>query len=125
MYLIDTHVLIWYMAGSSRLNKNALSIINDKSNILFVSKVSLWEIVIKASIGKLKLAIELSEIEKYIEKNRIIELDFGYIEFKELVKLPFPHRDPFDRMIIAQAITNNYTIITDDPKFQPYPVQLL
>ena len=125
MYLIDTHVLIWYIAGDPRLDTTALTTIKDKSNLVFVSKVSLWEIVIKASIGKLKLDIDLSEIEKYLERNRIAELDFGYAEFKELNKLPLHHRDPFDRMIIAQAITNKYTLITDDPKFHLYPVQLL
>jgi PIN domain nuclease of toxin-antitoxin system len=123
-YLIDTHVLIWYIAGSPKLDKRFIAEIRNPENQVFISKASLWEMVIKVSIGKLKLEIELDEIEAYLKKNKIVELDFGLDELKKIVTLPFHHRDPFDRLIISQAITNNLTIITDDPKFRLYSISI-
>ena len=69
--------------------------------------------------------ISFSELENYLSSKNIAVLDFGHSELKQLVALPHHHRDPFDRLIICQAITNNLTIITDDKKFNSYPVQLL
>jgi PIN domain nuclease of toxin-antitoxin system len=123
-YLIDTHVLIWYIAGSPQLDKRFIAEIKNPENIIFISKASLWEIVIKISIGKLKLEIDFDEIEAYLKKNKIVELDFGLEEFKKIITLPLLHRDPFDRLIIGQAITNNLTVITDDPKFKLYSISI-
>lgn len=125
MYLIDTHVLLWYMTGDSMLSPTFIKKIEDESNDLLVSKGSFWEIAIKVSTGKLTLTMPVIELENYLRRKPIWELDFGYQELIYLSELPFHHHDPFDRLIIAQAITHQITILTDDQKFKLYPVQLL
>lgn len=124
-YLIDTHILIWYVTGDSKLKKNFVGEIKNRSNRILVSKVSLWEIAIKVSLGKLSEHYALTEFESYLTQNSFEILDFDTKDLQQLLQLPFHHRDPFDRLIISQAITGNFTIITDDSKFQFYPVQLL
>lgn len=125
MYLIDTHVLLWYMGGDKRLSADFINKIEDNENDLFFSKASLWEIAIKLSTGKLRLTMPIAELENYLKNKSIRELDFGYPELIYLSSLPFYHNDPFDRLIISQAITHQITVLTDDEKFKSYPVQLL
>ena len=124
-YLIDTHVLIWYVAGNEKLDGRFVSTIQNSENNIFVSKISLWEIAIKASLGKLSIGIPLPELEEYLVQKKITILDFDYADLQRLIQLPFHHRDPFDRLIISQAINKNLTVISDDNKFRLYPIQLL
>lgn len=124
-YLIDTHILIWRIASSPMLPSKFAEEIDDISNSIVVSKASLWEIAIKVSLRKLELSISFSELENYLFKKDISIVDFSYNDFNNLIELPYYHRDPFDRLLIAQAVTNNFTIITDDKKFKLYSVQLL
>ena len=124
-YLIDTHILIWRISSSPLLSSKAIAEIDDTENTIVISKASLWEIAIKVSLKKLEIGIQFSELEEYLQKKDILVLDFTYQELDQLITLPQYHRDPFDRLIISQAITNNLTIITDDKKFSLYPVQLL
>ncbi len=88
-------------------------------------KASLWEIVIKVSLQKLEIGIPFSGLEEYLFRKEISILDFNNNDLNQLITLPKHHRDPFDRLIISQAITNRLTINTDDSKFNFYPVQLL
>jgi PIN domain nuclease of toxin-antitoxin system len=121
-YLIDTHILIWYLSGNPSLNQEVIDEIQNPNNIIFVSKASLWEIAIKVSLKKLTIAVSLVELEQFLAT---ILLDFTHMDWQTLSTLPFQHRDPFDRLIISQAINGNLMLITDDSKFKLYPVQLL
>jgi len=123
-YLLDTHVLIWYMQGNSQLSRNFISEIQSPTNVILISKASLWEIAIKVSIGKLKLETSFDELKKYLENNLFMELEFDYNDLQQLTTLPFHHQDPFDRLIISQAINRDLTLVIDDNKFQNYPVKL-
>jgi len=119
-YLIDTHTLLWASENSERLSSLAKKIIDLKPNIILVSIVSFWEIAIKTSLGKLETKIPFNSLKQYlIETNyTLLNIDFdalGYVK-----TLPFHHRDPFDRMLIAQAITENIPIISADTKFDLY-----
>lgn len=118
--LIDTHILLWYIMGDERVSPEVLLKIENNSNTIFLSNVSLWEIAIKVSIGKLKLKVSFSELKSFLGEKGIFILEFDFNDLEELQNLPFFHQDPFDRMIIAQAKTKNLEIITDDEKVKKY-----
>ncbi len=124
-YLIDTHALIWYIAGDSRLKRRAISAIENKNNTVYISKATLWEMAIKISLGKLALSIPFEELEIYLEENNFFIVDYNFDHLKKLLTLPFHHSDPFDRLIIAQALADNLTIITHDTCFESYPVRII
>ncbi len=121
-YLIDTHVLIWHAENNTALKPSILSILNDPANDLFVSHASLWEMAIKVSIGKLKLGYSIQQLELLLLQNGFVLLPFDFAHYQVLSILPFHHNDPFDRMIIAQAMSENIEIITHDEKFKGYKV---
>ncbi|MBP6812998.1 MAG: type II toxin-antitoxin system VapC family toxin [Saprospiraceae bacterium] len=123
-YLIDTHVLIWFSEDDSRLPVRIKSIIEDDSSEIFVSHATIWEMAIKMSLGKLKLRYSLPEWEHILVKNSIALLPNSFRHYQTLLSLPLHHQDPFDRLIIAQAIAEDFTVITHDPKFSAYPVKL-
>jgi len=125
-YLLDTHSLIWFLAGDERLSLNARKIIENEENIIFISIASLWEISIKSSLGKLEL-IKPFEIlfPQQLQENEIEIIGIKVEHLIVLSKLPFHHRDPFDRLIIAQAMVENVAIISKDSLFALYEVQLL
>jgi PIN domain nuclease of toxin-antitoxin system len=124
-YLIDTHVLLWYIEGNPRLSSKIISLLDNPTNTVYVSKASLWEITIKISIGKLSINIPFETLEDFLEEKDFIPLEFDISDLTILKNLPFHHSDPFDRLIIAQAMNNDFTLISDDSKFDPYPVNLL
>ena len=124
-YLIDTHVLLWYMENNPRLSVRVSGEIEDRNNTIHLSKASFWEIAIKISTGKLQLTMPILELENYLILKSIDQLDFNFKDLETLSKLPFHHNDPFDRLIISQAINHNLSVISVDEKFKLYPVQLL
>lgn len=124
-YLIDTHVLLWYIEGSPRLSSKIISLLDDSTNTVYVSKVSLWEITIKISIGKLSINIPFETLEDFLKEKDFIPLEFDISDLTVLKNLPFHHSDPFDRLIISQAINNDFCLISDVSKFTPYSVQLI
>ena len=124
-YLLDTHVFLWYIDGNKKLSSKVSSIISNLDNDIYLSKVSLWEIVIKSSNGKLDLQKSLRDIEDVIRLNNFILLDIDFSHLTTLNSLPYFHRDPFDRLIIAQAITDKFILITDDVQLKAYPVEIL
>ncbi|MDI6766179.1 MAG: type II toxin-antitoxin system VapC family toxin [Bacteroidota bacterium] len=124
-YLIDTHILIKYMEGSTGLSKKIISIISDEHNEIMVSNASLWEMAIKISIGKLKLSIPFSELEWLFKEHGFKIYDFTFEHLERLIKLPFHHNDPFDRLIIAQGERENIPIMTHDKKFKMYKVKTI
>ena len=124
-FIIDTHALIWHIDGNKRIKKKTVSTIENTENSVYVSKASLWEMAIKIGLGKLKISIPFEELEVYLEKNEFLILDYNFGHLKTLLTLPFHHSDPFDRLIISQAITDDVTIITHDSIFRNYSVKLL
>lgn len=124
--LFDTHTFIWWADEPTRLSKAALAVLEDEKNRLFVSDVSIWEIQIKVQLGKLKLKLPLTElIESQQRDNEIEILPITTKHILTLGNLPFHHNDPFDRLLIAQSIIKDFTIVTRDTEFSDYPVKLL
>ena len=124
MYLIDTHVLLWMLFKKEKLSDRVIELIND-SDYLVCSVVSLWEISIKQSLGKLEFRQSIKEIERLCLRHGILLLNITGEYCEAIKKLPPIHSDPFDRMIIAQAMTEKLTIITKDEKIHQYPVSAI
>ncbi|MCL4139931.1 UNVERIFIED_CONTAM: hypothetical protein GTU68_040433 [Idotea baltica] len=124
-YLIDTHILLWNMENHPRLSNKARKILEDTSNEIFISHASLWELAIKKSIGKIQLVLPFSQLEQQLINRGFQFLPFTSEAYQALMELPFHHRDPFDRMMIAQAKVHGYTLITADETFHSYDVNLL
>lgn len=119
-YLVDTHILLWYIVGDRRINKTIQGKIDNDSNILFLSNASLWEIAIKISIGKLRIKGDLADLKDYLDKVGFVILNYDFEDLKMLQNLPFHHQDPFDRLIVAQAKTKSIEIITNDHQIHKY-----
>lgn len=124
--LLDTHAFLWFIGGNSNLNQKARQAIENENNQRFLSIASLWEIAIKVSIGKLNLELSIPDlVTQQIDDNDIKILEIIPEHLEQLAKLDFHHKDPFDRLIIAQSLVENMTIITKDTKFVSYPVNIL
>ena len=122
-YLLDTHALIWFLEGDNQLSNKAKNIILDTDNQLFVSIASLWEMAIKISIGKLNLT---QSLELIIERLPIEFIEILPIETPSILasqNLPFHHKDPFDRILIAQTLTENLSIVSIETIFDGYGVE--
>jgi PIN domain nuclease of toxin-antitoxin system len=102
--LLDTHTFIWFLEGSDRLSINALEAIESEENTSFISIATLWEIAVKVSIGKLEMQVSFDELNTLAWENGIEILPIQFAHTKKISQLPFHHKDPFDRMIIAQSI---------------------
>lgn len=120
--LLDTHVLIWSLENNVALSGGARDAIIDGKNIVFVSSVSAWEISIKQAMGKLKVPDNLQE---EISLHRFTPLNINFEHAKLAGELPNIHKDPFDRMLIAQAIIEKLTLVTRDSLIAQYNVNLL
>ena len=120
-YLIDTHTLIWMISKPDNIPDRVMSILSSEGKI-YVSVVSLWEIAIKKSIKKLVFDYTIKQISGYCRENEIEIVNIGIKHIEKAEKLPFIHRDPFDRMIISQAMTEKMTIITKDENIQKYDI---
>jgi len=120
--LLDTHILIWALENNPRLSENARDAITAGSNMVFVSTASAWEISIKQSIGKLKVPDNLLE---ELLAHRFSLLDINAEHAQLAGELPLIHKDPFDRMLVAQAKIEKLTLISIDPHIAQYEVKLL
>lgn len=121
--LLDTNTFIWFIAGDSRLSNDARIAIEDLNNDKWVSMVSVWEIAIKHSIGKLSLSAPFSVlIPQQIRKNGFDLLDIKFARTASVTTLSFHHRDPFDRLIITQAIVEGMDVVSIDAAFDSYPI---
>lgn len=116
--LLDTHVLLWWLSDDRKLVKEAREIIANPNNDVFISAASAWEISIKASLGR--LAIELDDLEEAIVRNGLRPLPIGLRHAVTAGRLPDIHRDPFDRMLIAQASVEELRVISHDRVFERY-----
>ncbi len=123
--LLDTHVLLWYLAAHPKLSERHKLLIEDRRNAVSVSVASLWEMTIKASLGKLELLDNPITIESILTQQGIRIVPIQARHLQQLLALPFHHRDPFDRLIIALAVAENMTLMSDDGQFSAYPVNLL
>lgn len=124
-FLIDTHVLIWCLNGDSALPSKWVKILDIAENIPVVSIVSLWEISIKMSLKKLEITNTLEQIHTYITSNGFEILSINLAHLNTLLTLPHHRKDPFDRLLIAQAFTENLSIISADRHFGSYPVDVI
>ena len=123
MYLLDTHAIIWYVSGSNELSSTAKNIMETKR--CFFSFASLWEIAIKQAKGTLQFNIDIPKLKTVLEDEEFIYLPPTEFDAEAIKALPDIHKDPFDRLLIAQATENNLTIVTTDSKIPQYNVKTM
>ncbi|MFH2045273.1 MAG: type II toxin-antitoxin system VapC family toxin [Pseudomonadota bacterium] len=124
--ILDTNSFLWFISGSEKLSINALEFIADSNNRLVMSTAGLWEIAIKVSINKLNLLQPYEKlIPQQLKENDINVMPIELSHLAKVIELPFYHRDPFDRIIIAQALIENLPIVTSDSIFSQYSVKLI
>jgi PIN domain nuclease of toxin-antitoxin system len=122
--LLDSHAFIWSTVEPHRLSKTARRFFTTPGHELIVSIASLWEITIKMARGKLiPLGASIEDVVDALRRGGIALLPVHTSHLVQLESLPLHHRDPFDRLLIAQAIEENLTILTDDTHFRRYPVK--
>ena len=120
--LIDTHIFLWMLSCPEKLNEKRRYELESRSNEIFLSTMSIAELMIKHSIGKIN--IDFNPIEM-AEKTGVEIISFSGAEAMLLSQLPLHHRDPFDRMIIAQSLVNGLPVMSDDPKFLKYDCKVV
>ena len=124
--LLDTCTFLWLTKGSEELSPNVIEAFSDPKNEVYLSSVSAWEISIKYRLGKLALPISPDKfIPKERKRHMITRLDLSEQDTFHLLKLPASHNDPFDRMLVCQAIEHSLTILTPDPLVTQYPIRSL
>lgn len=121
--LLDTHVFIWLLEGNSSLSPSARELIESTENRLYLSIVSLWEIAIKLGVGKLEIQYQFEELQNVSMQFNVEILSITFEHTKCYLDLPLHHRDPFDRMLVAQAINHSLILISQDTQLDSYPVQ--
>lgn len=124
--LFDTHMFIWWTSEPAKLSPRVLALCEDTANTLVLSVVSVWEIHIKSQLGKLTVTVPLEEvIEEQQRVNNVAVLPLDLKHVLALQTLPVQHKDPFDRMLIAQALVEDAVILSVDHAFANYPVRVL
>ncbi len=124
--LLDTQSFLWFLLGDSRFDANTKKLFLDPQNTLYLSTISNWEIAQKYQLGKLNLPQDPKHyIPQMRELHDIETLPFDEISVRHLDKLPLLHKDPFDRMLICQALEHGLTILTNDRYIQQYPIKTL
>ena len=119
---LDTHVLLWWLSDDARLSHTARAAISDGKNLVFVSAAAAWEIVIKSMLGKLDIP---SNLEAALADNRFEQLPITNPHFLAVANLSHIHNDPFDRLLIAQAMVEGLTLITGDEQIKKYDVSIM
>ena len=124
--LLDTHTLLWFIEDSSQLSSNARNAISTSTNQSYYSLVTIWELSIKISLGKLKTAYPInSDFETQLADQGFQQWVPTFSEFAGVQSLPFHHNDPFDRLLISQALSSNIQIVSKDAIFDDYNVNRL
>ena len=123
--LLDTHTFIWWDSNASHLSQKAQALIGDPSNSIYLSLVSIWEIQIKRNLGKLQIRKPIQDILTEQRANGVNTLQIEIKHLIELDNLPNHHKDPFDRLLIAQAASEGLTLLTKDKFFQDYQVSVI
>ena len=123
--LLDTAAFIWLAEGDASLGESARGLITDPANEVYLSAASAWEIVIKHSLGRLVLRVSPEEyVAQQRRLHRVESLSIGEAAALQVDKLPRLHRDPFDRIIVAQAIVEGLAVVTSDRLIKMYPVRV-
>ena len=124
--LLDTHIFLWWADHPEKLSQAALSALQDEANELILSVASVWEMQIKIQLGKLKLSLPPKDlIKNQQETNALNVLPVTLAQVLALDALPFHHKDPFDRLLMAQSIEEDLTLVSADSQFTAYSVKLL
>ncbi len=124
--LLDSHALLWFLAGDKRFGNRALQALNNPANRCFYSPISIWELAIKVSIGKLTLHVSFDTfVDSIASQSGLILLPLLPEHIKAVAKLAFHHRDPFDRMLIAQAQSEGMAFISADSIVDQYAIPRL
>ncbi|MBW4683230.1 MAG: type II toxin-antitoxin system VapC family toxin [Microcoleus vaginatus WJT46-NPBG5] len=124
--LLDTHTFIWFFTGNSKLSDAARLLMEDENNDKRISIASIWEMAVKQSIGKLNFGVPFREfIEQQFSFNDFNLLNINFDHLEAVSTLPLHHRDPFDRLIISQAMVEQIAVLSADSAFDAYPVQRL
>lgn len=119
-YLIDTQIFLWFISGSSELSGTAKEVLENRENEIFISIASLWEISIKTALGKLAINGLYETVIDDVIENEIEILPINFIHTVEQNKLPFHHKDPFGRIIVAQSIVEEMNLLSSDKIFDEY-----
>jgi PIN domain nuclease of toxin-antitoxin system len=120
--LLDTHILIWWLSQDRRLSQSETDIITNPDNLIFVSAATAWEIAVKRMIGKLEAPDDLPAA---LAANNFLELPITIEHSQKLYQLPLHHNDPFDRIMVAQAISEDLTFMTRDAKIALYEIRTI
>ncbi|GAA4209948.1 type II toxin-antitoxin system VapC family toxin [Pedobacter jeongneungensis] len=123
-YLLDTHTFLWFVAGDDQLPASVKKKLSDINESCYLSIASLWEIAIKKQIGKLDLKIDFEELFRFTERNQIEIVSINETHLITLLDLEFINNDPFDRIIVSQAVSEGLTLISRDKKLRNYKVKL-
>lgn len=125
-YLLDTHIFIWATCEADKLSKQFIDILTDDNHTIFLSMASIWEIQIKHQLGKLPLTKPFDEIVRDVIQNKLYQiLPIAETHVLCLKDLPFIHKDPFDRLLISQAVNEDLTLLTVDEHIVKYPVKFI
>ena len=126
-YLLDTSTFIWFADGDNQLSNIGRERIEDSENTIFVSIISLWEIVIKQRLNKLDFSADVSQmmLDVQMMDAQLLGLEPRHLQALEILESPPDHKDPFDRLLISQALADNLSIMSSDGKFPLYPVNLV
>ena len=124
--LLDTHVLLWLLAGSERVSEQARSLLADPHNDVFVSVASAWEIAIKVALGKLDVPPDVrSWLPAELAASRLTTLPITFDHALSVEHLPPHHADPFDRLLIAQALAEEMVLVSNDHQFARYDIRVI
>jgi len=122
--LLDTCSVLWFLNGNEKMQAYTRGMISDNRNIIYVSIATVWEVAVKMSIGKLDFDGGIDGFIEAIDNEGFLLLEISSEHIKAITELPFIHRDPFDRMIIAQSMTENMPVITEDAEMLKYNIRL-
>jgi PIN domain nuclease of toxin-antitoxin system len=125
-FLLDTHIFLWYIEYNEKLDKKYLDVIQNANNKIFLSTISVWEILIKVGLGKLSFEEPVIDfISSQCTKHQIELIELNITDLISYEKLPNYHKDPFDRLLINQSINRNLFFITDDFYNLKYPINTI
>ena len=123
--LLDTHVFLWFVAGDARLSRRARRALEDEDNDIFLSAASVWEMAIKTSLGRLTLPTSVARYTEDKLRHGLQMLPIDWPHAAGVEDLPWHHSDPFDRLLIAQARIEGFSVVTGDAAFRPYGVTIV
>lgn len=123
-FLLDTHAFLWFINGDAKLSEKAKQEIENPGNTNYISIASFWKVAIKLGLKKIELGFPYQELKEQAVINNFVILPLSFDHTHQLTKLPVHHRDPFDRIIISQAIHEQLTVISKDPNFSLYKIQV-